>query len=217
MCNILKSRALTLICHAFVALFYLASIANADEIRSIISEAIERVYTDSRFDQISVSVEACEIRLFIKDNQACSDGAQIQSLEYYYDLTAHSAEYRDQYAKPKGNEWEFTIIMNPEGSWKKQKEKLRQQGKKYLNDARKKLGSGQAAVIAANKEASKNRNIEEFSSMGSTGYCPADTIYGPFANDIRLQGADVSDLVHSFKSLMKACSVNNQANANFFQ
>ncbi len=190
---------------AVLALTFIPQIAVSADHKDKIREALIQAYLGSRYDVIEASIDNCEVRFFVKDTEACSSGAQIQSHGYFYDLRHFDAEIWNEYAKPVDDMWRFRVELTPKGEWATQVESIRAEGKRRLEAARAEFGWGQTAVIEANSDFSKRYNIEEFFSLGSTGYCPNAEIIGPVGRHIQLQGRDIKELAMSFEAVMQSC------------
>ncbi|WP_037310232.1 hypothetical protein [Ruegeria halocynthiae] len=190
---------------AAVAVFCAPSIALPSDTEADLETALEQVYSGSRYDIVEASVGQCEIRLFIKDSDACSGGAAIQSHSYFYDLRHFQAELLDDFAKLVDGTWRFRVELTPIGDWATQLENVNADGMKRLEAARAKHGKGRTAVIEANKSYATRYDIAKFNSLGSTGYCPSTEVIGPTGWQVQLQGKDVEKLARSFETIVQSC------------
>jgi hypothetical protein len=186
--------------------FLVPTIVTSAEDEATIEEAMLQVYSGSRFDVIEATVAQCHLTLFLKDSEACAEGASIQSQRQFFDLRHFQAEYMVKYAKPINEMWRIRVKLTPIGEWSTRLEKLREEGERLHDSALAEYGPGHAAVIASSKTFREIHNIEEFHSLGSTEYCPMGEAIGPFARPtIQLQGTSINDTVSSFESLIRSC------------
>lgn len=177
----------------------------ADEARYLVSNALERAYEGSRYDELEASIDHCVVRFHRRDSSACSQGASVQTLTYFVDLRRHSAHYFEHRAKEVDDEWRFRIELTPKGEWLETAKAIDRDQARILNSMRDELDWGRHAAIAANEEFRSKYDVDSFHSLTTAGYCPVGQTQRVVLDRISLQGENVEELVSAFKELMKEC------------
>lgn len=186
----------------------LPRVKTVGDAEQIVREGLEAGSAYTRFEIIEVSVENCQIRKFVDDNNICGDDGTIRSSEKFIDLKAYELVESRSEPRPDLLGWHQLFRVEIRSRSAKQAEAVERRAEQLLTQARGEIGWGWQAAVVSTQRFLLEHPVKSLSAWERPTRCSGHSWVSPNVRVLSFKGSNIDLFRSSLRKLNEYCATN---------